>query len=172
MVKGVTGSSNGLDPQPGDFSDGSIGQRMDEFSRCGNHVSPESIETLAVDIASALDQPGRINEVAGSLFVDKKRHSLFREPAGRTGVVEMNMRDKDPRQFFRPDSVLEQTGEKLLAGRFGTGLDEDMGPSPLHEISGDDAYPSLKLQIDDFYLHQAQIVRILRIGQLKLAVYP
>ena len=31
---------------------------------------------------------------------------------------------------------------------------------------------SLKLQIDDFYLHQAQIVRILRIGQLKLAVYP
>lgn len=93
--------------------------------------------------------------MTGAPMMDIERDALLAEPAGRPGMIEVDVGHKNRIQFAGMASQFGQFSEKLISGRFRPCFDENLCFAALDEKSSDGVTGVLKLKIDRVNLHFA-----------------
>ena len=133
----------------------SIGDRLavlehvDALGRRRVEPAVERVEQVAVDHRRAVDEPRRIDEVAGALLVHV--HGRVRERprhvADAAGVVEVDVRDRDAGEVVGRDVELGQRGEQRGDRRLAAGLDQHR-LAALDQVAGRDVLPAAEQRVD------------------------
>ena len=110
---------------------------MSRSSGTGGHPPVEAVEQRAVDARRAVDEPGRIDEVARAALVHDHGGDgeVGGEVADGAGVVEVDVGDDDPAQVGGAEP---ERGERRVHGgdaRLRTGLDQ-RGHRPVDQEPG------------------------------------
>jgi hypothetical protein len=84
---------------------------MNHFGWSGDEVAPKLIHPILIDAASAGEQLGGIDEMGGTYLMDMDLRALMRPPAGRSGMIEVNVGDQDIADIRRGEAV---AGQSLL----------------------------------------------------------
>ena len=117
----------------------------------GRRIEPavERVEQVAVDHRRAVDEPVRVDEVAGALLVhvDGRVGKRAGDVADAAGVVEVDVGDGDAGEVGRRDVELGQRVEQRVDGGLAAGLDQHR-LGALDQVAGRDVVPAAEQRVD------------------------
>ena len=150
VVLGVTrGVDRGEDPAGADDELLAVLQHVDSGRLGGGQPAVEGVEQVAVDHGRGVDQPGRVDQVAGPLLVDVD--GGLREGPGHVahaaGVVEVDVGDHDVGQVVGRDAEVVQGGEQGGHRGLAAGLDQHR-LGAVDQVPGGDPLPAPEEGVD------------------------
>ena len=123
----------------------------------GQHGAPERVHLIAIDHAGAVEQTGGVDQVPRGTGMAVNRGAILRKPAGRPGVIEMDVGDEDfaDRRFC--DACGPDRCAQRLQRRSRPGFDECVLPGALDEVGGDEAGGGLEKEIESLDAHERTV---------------
>ena len=116
MMTGMTRCGGGADFKRGHLDDCFVFLNSDAVFRDWCDSAPQSLHFVTVDPGSGCDQLGGINEVLSAAGMDVNHRSKLGESPGCTGMIEMNVTEKDMPDVVSRSTNLRKRGYDIVKG--------------------------------------------------------
>src|SRR3954453_15694191 len=125
MMTGMPRCGDGADFKRGHRDDCFVFQNSDAVFRDWCDSAPQSLHFVTVDPGSGCDQLGGINEVLSAAGMDVNHRSKLGESPGCTGMIEMNVTEKDMPDVVSRTTNLPKRSYDIIKGRLRSGIEQD-----------------------------------------------
>jgi hypothetical protein len=139
----------GADGKGRDFDNIVILENADTIRRDRREFSPEPFHLVAVKTRGGGDEFRRVDEMRGSAGMNVDRRAELGEAPGRSGVIEMDVTEKDVANVARREAESGKLVRDAGKRRFRAGIEKHRAIVRLEHGCRDDAAPAEMLGVEN-----------------------